>query len=316
MPVRAGGATSCGLTSRIAPCRRADWRETPALPRTPRLPLDALRQRTELVAEELGLVARANTQDSQLLVHLLALAAVRPACPASWLTGDDLTERRVTLEDVTHESQLHHHLSAELVASAGEGWRELPTSAGSDITQLIAELQTGPVPIHLDLDDDRPRVVASASSLQASATILDHVASSKGTILRGFGMVDQLYSLDRVEDLARLAQLIDSTTRPEPAWLSAVNLPSVEESVAVLGAHTADVRERWQRLSTVFKPTVADLDLPGLRARFVDVHRGIRKLGGHYRADGRAARCRLRKWPGHGGHDSTARRGGCLPGRT
>ena len=61
----------------------------------------------------------------------------------------------------------------------------------------------------------------------------------------------------------------------------------LEAAATVLRELVSDYSARRTALAEVFTPEVLNLDLAGLHVRFRDVHRGLRKLSGAYRADKR-----------------------------
>ena len=106
------------------------------------------------------------------------------------------------------------------------------------------------------------------------------VAAADLTALQGLRSSE--LTLAAAEAAVELATLGNDHSPPPAGWLH--DLPAaeraVERVVPLLEAESA-ARERARS----FEPAVLDLDLEGLAERFAHEHRGLKKLGGAYKAD-------------------------------
>ena len=104
------------------------------------------------------------------------------------------------------------------------------------------------------------------------------LAGSAAELAAQLGLRASDLTLAHAEAAVELANL-----EPVPApWLAGAAVPG--QAIADVATRLEDeaaARERAQ----VFEPSVLDLDLEALQQRFVHEHRGLKKLGGAYRAD-------------------------------
>ena len=88
-----------------------------------------------------------------------------------------------------------------------------------------------------------------------------------------------------LDQLAKLGELADSGTPPEPDWFHDGPLQAACKAHRVLAEIVPAYISQRLDLTKDFKPAVLDLPLEELRERFANRHKGLRRLGGAYRAD-------------------------------
>lgn len=245
--------------------------------------LGSLEATTANVCDELSLDSDIVPSDVDRLVELLQIVERRVPAPWQLLTLDDFDSTRTTLRALVGAMRARNTCAAEL-NELRPGWPEIsiPVTANLEGTRNQLERLKPEFQVSSSWTDD---------DLAAHDAILIELQERCGhlldplEILRGSFGAQTPPTLGQASRLAALAELAGSAVPPEPSWLNPVMKPALDEAGRVLGEMLATFRIRRDSLSETFTDDVLDLDLRGLRTRFRELHTGIRKLGGKYRAD-------------------------------
>jgi hypothetical protein len=247
--------------------------------------IHALETRLQSLDEELGLGLVGDRAAAQQLLALLELLDQRHDIDPTWLHAPDRRTAEHTISAASAGIDELNGLVASLTREYGEAWR---SASELDATAFSASLQAAESnELAGSATDDQ-----TAADLRALQTRLERGAASIAAVEDGasrlagaFQVEESAVSLKVLERLAQLAQLADSVQRPEATWFGRAQSSDVAEARRVLDGLIGNLKVARSRVEEVFRPTVVELDLKGLRARFAELHTGMRKLGGAYRAD-------------------------------
>jgi very-short-patch-repair endonuclease len=249
-------------------------------------------ERLQSAAEGLAAEVRLHWADSPAdafkLRELLTLIDERPQVPPPWLTTSSLGAVIERLDEQERNATEHERLANELTQAIGEGWRRLETGRLAELTSTVTDSgdaePSWPLPDELSSDEMGGLAQAVLACFDA-ATTTRQVGLDLTT---AFGMTTSDTSIHRLRQLGELGALIGSVDAPEPKWLSPVAQAGLTQAATVLGELLADFRQRQAALAQTFNASVLELDLPALRTRFAEVHRGMGKTRKAYREDKRA----------------------------
>lgn len=225
--------------------------------------------------------------DAERAQQLQDLGCERPSIAATWLADPDLQPREAAFERLERQLDVRLTLTAQLGRTVGERSGEVDASNAKGIAAAQVGIRSMEPAVLPNRESTLEELDALISGLRAIATTAD-VADDAAAVAESFGLPPDELTVERIDVLAKLADLAASPTPPEPGWLTPLAQPRVDAALDVLGALVADFDQRAMALAEVFTPALLELDIRALRARFKDVHRGIRKVGGAYRADKRA----------------------------
>jgi very-short-patch-repair endonuclease len=235
------------------------------------------------VVDELRLAQRVEPASIDHLVTLLRLVDVRPSTSWRLLSVEDFNQTRSDAR-VLAGAMVAQKAAEDRLASLIPKWADLEETIGSELREASASLlgSTPPIPLMgIWTNTELSSLLDLLSRLKVESEAL---AEPLGILRSSFG-ARSVGSFSQAARLAGLASLAGSVAPPEAAWLNPVVRPALDEARRVLGAMLETFRSRRDSLATTFKPDVLDLDLKTLRARFEEVHKGLRKLGGSYRTD-------------------------------
>lgn len=261
--------------------------------RTERALLEA-RRTTETVSElaiqtsrNLRLPVPFAVGDVERLHSVVDALASRPdEVPVEWLTS-------VEFDDLLRAEVLHAELSSRRVDALERKAAVLGDAASQssvvidrsehDACLADLELLSGAVQ-HPLTTESLATLSAAASGVEMAADDLNREVAQVAAIL---GMELAGPSLDVVEWLDRFAGGVVNGQAPPAAWLRAPG--AIDGAKADWAALRSQLEyERACRAEApVFREEALEHDLIGLSARFSSVHRGLKKLGGAYRADKR-----------------------------
>lgn len=224
--------------------------------------------------------------DAQHLHALLELWAARPhATPTAWLTAAPLTDTEGAADELTTRLTALREAEAAAAAAAGARWPGLidgpqPADLETALDTLRA-LQPAIVDVgELTADDLRRahgHLVELASRAEAVLAAGEALAPRLGLLVPA--RLDEAAAVVEVERLSRRPH------RAEPQWLRAEVDSDVQAGLDALKAANDAVAHARQRAEEFFTAKVLDLDPEALQSRFLNVHTGLHKLGGSYRAD-------------------------------
>jgi len=225
--------------------------------------------------------------DAATLATLLDTVAVQPdGIPADWLTADSLAETTAVVNQLA--ADLADVASQETKASdtAGVPWIRLPDPATlpSLAVEDLAAVTPGPVDAAELTAEEAARL---ADSFHAAAAMLQTRIGSLAGIVSLLGL-SPVQTYGDAEATLTVAALAYADDRPERGWLSPAGLDAARTAASALRtvlrmAHAAETKAR-----AIFTDAALTADVDGLARRFLELHRGWRKLLPAYRADKRA----------------------------
>ncbi|MGQ0433896.1 MAG: DUF3320 domain-containing protein [Microthrixaceae bacterium] len=248
--------------------------------------LDEVAAAAEAIDEDLGLGWATSVADAERLHDLLlVLQEIHHHVPLDWFTSEALDDVEQRAARISGQLESHRGQVAAIVEQAGPLWHGLQASRAASTVEARKRLADAAVPLAL-ADVTTLGLVEQLLVLTAgTASFADAARAEVGVLTEAFGASSAEISIDRGAQLASLVEYVGSITPPEATWLDPILQPRLLEAARVLGELLTDHRQRHERLSATFRPSVLALDLPALTSRFTDVHKGLKKLGGAYRAD-------------------------------
>lgn len=263
-----GAARESDLRRRVHACRGA---------------LNVLEESARNVTDELLLSACRGPADAAQMVMLLGLVERRCAVGEAWLTTADETAVAAAVERLRQALFERERLQTTLSLRAPQ-WASLDAeaAAGIDVAEgALASLE----PRVGSFDDwEAARLRHVAGRVQEVGRVLGGAEAPAMMLAEAFGLRAAV-STAMARRLAELGGLAGSPTPPEPAWLNPATRAALDDARRVLIDLLRTYRSRRDALRAIFSEKVLDLDLQGLHARFRDIHTGVRKLGGAFRAD-------------------------------
>jgi DNA polymerase III delta prime subunit len=230
--------------------------------------IDALETRLKSVDDELGLGLLDDRAAAVRLVDVLRLLDERHDIEPTWLHAPDPAALAQTIATASVGIGELNGLAASLTREYGDAWRETSgTDATAFATSLAAidanELATSVTDEHTvsDLQRDQDRLARGVDSFCA-------LEDGTRKLAAAFRVNDGTVTLTLLTRLAQLAQLADPVQRPEPGWFGRAQSSDVAEARRVLDGLISELKAARTRAEEVFRPTVVELDLKGLRARF------------------------------------------------
>lgn len=241
--------------------------------------------RIDAVDEDLPLGFPRTVRGAEQRAGLLTALDGAPEVPSAWLTAaglDPVLERVGALEAAVAELDGAHW---ELTQSVGPGWEALATGGGEREAADVTAARDLWEPLGLDTAADLER---AASALAGAQGRRDAVAATMGDLAGLFGLGAETVTLERADDLLALADLAQSATPPEAAWLNPAVQRSLDESRRVLETLVVEVQRRAEQVTATFTRDALAADLLGLHTRLTQTHTGLRRWSGAARADRRA----------------------------
>lgn len=201
-----------------------------------------------------------------------------------WLTTDDwdaLVSLRNALGDQISNIRAAEQAVTEM---AGVEWTPLPE--GNAIPDSPAPVAANPAPVDLrplGLDD----LTSTAARFEATATLLSERWTAISGLAAALGLPKVTTAAD-ADKVIRLVGLRDSNSLVERRWMTREGLAEAREAVRVLQEQTLALRAAEERATTLFTADALKAPLSDLQDRFTNLHKGLRKLSGDYRADKKA----------------------------
>lgn len=245
--------------------------------------LEALEHLTQAVEDELRLDGPSRPADCSALIELLELVERRFPIDPSWLTATSPQTARADVESLISSMRGEQNLRTSLDDAATE-WSALPFDSAATLADAEEQLAQQDPSLHIDDDSNRSSLKQLIDTLEECIAAADAARSASSTLADIFGVPVDV-TIEQARKLAQLSQLAGSPAAPEPQWLNPVVKAALEDARRVLAELLTTYRARRDGLHDVFTEEVLALDLTGLRARFEQVHKGLRKLSGSYRAD-------------------------------
>ena len=248
--------------------------------------LEDLRRVAKAVAEHLELWWNDSPRNALRLVEVLRILQARRSVPAEWLSREAVEPIEARVRELEGAIRDRQDAVRQLVELVGNDWPAIDAGAYRRVFDSEVSL-TEKAGLQLVGDLDAASLSERSAFYGNAPEVLGRIEAMAWELANGLGLQPGAMTLDVVDRLVTLADLIGAKHRPEGDWLDTFALPKLDEAINVLSAVVDSYREKAEALSGLFKPSVLELDLESLRARFETLHRGIRKLGGAYRADKR-----------------------------
>lgn len=205
--------------------------------------------------------------------------------------SEDVPDSWITQESLVEIKEARARLGRE-ISALGRAVSELQELSGAARTSFPASstLPAAPAPVSV-----RPRPVAverlTAPVLRATATRFEQESTS---LLENIEVIQEISrkldgptveSFEQVETFTRLIHLAAEEHRPLPRWLSTPNLRIVREHLASVKPAVEALALAENNAAAIYTPEALAAPLGELNDRFTNLHRGLRKLSGQYRAD-------------------------------
>lgn len=198
-----------------------------------------------------------------------------------WLTTQDwdgvVTARGALGDQITNVRAAEE----EVAAQAGIEWTALP--APEAVPPSPAPIAIRPSPISLGSlgSEDLAR---TATEFEATADTLSErlVALSGLAVALGLPEVTTITDADRV---IRLVDLREQKHLLERPWMTREGLAEARQATLNLREQTIALSAAEERATNVFTAAALKAPLNELQDRFTNLHKGLRKLSGNYRAD-------------------------------
>ena len=221
--------------------------------------------------------------DAALLVALIAHQ--HQGYPAGvlepWLTTDDwdsLTTARSSLGTQMGDIHAAEH---EVTANAGVEWTALPTPDA--VPASPAPVAASPSPITLStlgVGD----LTSTAANFESTATSLTERVAALSGLAVSLGLPDVRTAAD-ADRIIRVIDLRGQNRLLERRWMSRDGLAEARAAATVLQEQTLALGAAEERASSLFSAEALKAPLNDLQDRFTNLHKGLRKLSGDYRAD-------------------------------
>ncbi len=245
--------------------------------------MDALRGIAEIAAEDLLLQPPSGPFAAELLCQLLEQLTRPPdGLVQDWLAVPSPAALEAAAGRHSERAAAFAAERANSERLLGPRWERLTPDA-DECQRIWSELDATGVALESDLTlMDAKRLAEAASQLAAGYERVEAVASDLAVALglRATGLTPE--DCDVLLKLAAFAQEHD---RPEAAWLASSEALETAMAAATDFAPLLASEREARAVAEAFEPAALDLDLAGLQARFRDEYKGLRKLGGAYKAD-------------------------------
>ncbi|MDP7724180.1 DUF3320 domain-containing protein [Mycobacterium sp. TY814] len=198
-----------------------------------------------------------------------------------WLTSPTTAQlvsaRNALVQQITRLKEAE----SAVAQAAGVSWTDLPDPAS--VPRSPAPIAVSPSPINLQ--------TVSASDLTPTAELFEidlRMLKERLDALSSLGFSLGLPAISTFADVDRLNRIIDLrslNTRPDPRWFTPAGLAEARAAATALQGHAMGLSDAEAKASSIFTPEALGAPLQDLHDRFTNLHKGLRKLSGNYRAD-------------------------------
>lgn len=251
-----------------------------------RLALEELRDTVELNSDLVAAFGLTQPSDTPLLLALVEHQhRSRPAgVIEQWLTAESTQALGSMRDDLGR--QIARLTAAEESASqvAGVPWTSLPAASSLPPAPPPVSVAPFPLDVHAVPASD---LTATADRFESQARMLRERLGALTSLAISLGLAPVLTFAD-VDRLARLITLRSQNSHPDRQWFTRSGLEDARAAAVALREHTAALNDAEATASAVFTPEALKAPLAELQDRFANLHKGLRKLSGNYRADKKA----------------------------
>lgn len=209
---------------------------------------------------------------------------LRPSeVPESWLTAESLEPLEEALAELEARAGTLESAEKAAVAAAGDAWVRLPNDCSAEKDPESPTSSSGALDIY---DEGAEALGAAADRFEREAAMLRLRLGSTRSLASslGLGQVDTFADVDKV---CRLVDLGAADNVPSARWFSVAGIAEARNAAADLQRSSGALQDAEEKANGTFTPEALQAPLAELRDRFANLHRGLRKLSGGYRADKR-----------------------------
>lgn len=248
--------------------------------------LDALRGTVALNSDLVDAFGLTRPSDAPQLLALIEHQRLSPVegVMEQWLTAE-------TVEPLLSARRELGQQIAQLKAAeeafdrlAGIPWTSLPDPASIPPVSEPVAMSPGALDFEnasvSELSSTADRFETDGRMLSERWGALTSLSSSLGLAsVSTFAQADRLF---------RLIELGSRNTRPDRSWFTRSGLEEARDAAGALREGVAALVDAEAKASPLFTPEALQAPLAELQDRFTNLHRGLKKLSGNYRADKRA----------------------------
>lgn len=199
----------------------------------------------------------------------------------AWLTTDDWSSLANTRTLLGPQLAAITNAERAVVDHGGVAWTDLPPTGS---------VPESPEPIRLSvtaIDLEQLRQVEHtevADRFEATSRRMSEQLRALGRLSDSLGMTAAT-TYPQIDHLAALVRLRKQDKHPDRRWFSPEGLQSARTAASALHARAATLSEAESTASARFTADALRAPLAELRDRFTNLHKGLKKLSGTYRAD-------------------------------
>jgi hypothetical protein len=223
--------------------------------------------------------------DAPLLLALLTHQHVGRATdvPEQWLTThawDNIISARAALGE---QINALHSAEHDVTAVAGVSWSDLPAPA--DMEKSPLPVAARPSPIRLG-DLSRSDLSSTAKHFESLADQLSETHASLIGLANALGL-SEVATFGEADQLFHLIELRGKDHKLDRRWMTRPGLVAARAAAQALQQQNLALDAAEERATATFTAEALKAPLSDLQDRFVNLHKGLRKLSGNYRADKR-----------------------------
>ncbi len=217
---------------------------------------------------------------TQTLLELLDLQHARrpPFINDEWLIAVEPTAVRADRERLGELVGNYHSTSGNVVALAGVGYDLLPVEFPAPPTGVIAH---GAIDLNgltaSTLRETADTFAMRAASLTAAVTATDNLAHLVGA--------PEPVSFADADRVVRIADIHRDFPGLEASWLTSAGVRTARDAASTLQLKSLGLDRSETQANELFSSNALTAPLRELQDRFTNLHTGLRKLSGAYRAD-------------------------------
>ncbi len=176
-----------------------------------------------------------------------------------------------------------------LVADHNRAAQSVTQLAGVTYEQLDIPLPAAPEPVAVPAAVDMSGLTAvqlteAAAEFEARALSLSAALDAMRGLAHACGIDEPRYFTD-THRIVRLVEIHAEYPDVEASWLSAQGLQAARDALSALRLSALALERSEGQATSLYAPTVLSAPLRELQDRFTNLHTGLRKLSGGYRAD-------------------------------
>jgi len=200
---------------------------------------------------------------------------------AHWLTVGDVEQLQTKRAELGRQLNALEQSQAIVLQTAGVSWDSLPDPA--DIPEPPEAISVSPSPVDIQRVP-ASELAAAADRFESEAKLLSDTLASVSGLAKSFGM-PEVGTFSDIDRLGRLVDLAAQDTRLDRRWFSSGGLAEARSAADLLRERARELAAAEHKASSVFSPEALKAPVAELEDRFTNLHKGLKKLTGNYRAD-------------------------------